>query len=352
LTGASKKGSIQKDLQSNNSDITDVKKFFPVLILAFVYCSDLQAQGDTAKIEGVSLESPPFELSLNDLDDLSTTNANWLAVIPYGFSPADHPRVSFDDERQWWGEKVDGTRTMIQLAHQKNYRVMLKPQVWIFRGWVGDYGFESEQEWEDWEESYENFIITFAQLADSMGVELFCLGTEYKRATRERPHFWANLIDSVRAVYKGRLTYAANWDEYENIPFWDKLDYIGVDAYFPLSYNETPEMSELLLNWLPVKDKMKTLSDSLKRPILLTEFGYRSVNKAAGNQWKLGSSPFNEEAQRRAYLALFESLWVEKWLAGGFFWKWRFINGVGGENDRSYTPQGKSALKVIQSVYR
>jgi hypothetical protein len=327
-----------------------VKKLLPLLIVA-LWSNCLNGQGVLEKIEGVSLESPPFELSAQDFNDLLSTNANWLAVIPYGFSPADHPKVTFNSERQWWGERVEGASKMVNLAKESGYQVMMKPQVWIFRGWVGDYGFETDAEWEDWENSYKNFILTFARLSDSLQVDLFCLGTEYKRATGQRPQFWFDLIDSVRKVYKGKITYAANWDEYENIPFWDKLDYIGVDAYFPLSLNDTPEISELLLNWLPLKARMKTLSDSLEMPILLTEFGYRSVDGAAGKQWDLNSKPFNEEAQRRAYLALFESLWTESWIAGGFFWKWRFRMENHKEEDRSYSPQNKPAMKIIQSVY-
>jgi hypothetical protein len=50
------------------------------------------------------------------------------------------------------------------------------------------------------------------------------------------------VIDAIRNVsnYKGKLVYSANWanltldsggDE-ALAPFWDKLDYLGVDAYY------------------------------------------------------------------------------------------------------------------------
>jgi len=328
-----------------------VKNVFPVFLFCLLWSSGISGQRIFEKVKGVSLESPPFELAIDDYETLASTNANWVAVIPYGFSGADNPSVHFDSERQWWGERVEGAYKMVSLAKETGYKVMMKPQVWVFREWVGNHGFDTEEEWQQWENSYENFIITFAHLADSLGVEIFCLGTEYKRSTSERVEFWLNLIESVRSIYSGKLTYAANWDEYELIPFWAKLDYIGVDAYFPLSEEQAPEISELLLKWLPVKEKMKATSDSLNKSILLTEFGYRSVDGAAGAQWKLDSSPLNLEAQRIAYLALFEMFWIEDWIAGGFFWKWRFHPNAGGEKDKSYTPQGKPAMKIIQSVY-
>jgi hypothetical protein len=39
----------------------------------------------------------------------------------------------------------------------------------------------------------------------------------------------------IRKIYTGKLTYAANWDDFDKVPFWKELDYIGIDAYFPLS---------------------------------------------------------------------------------------------------------------------
>ena len=83
-----------------------------------------------------------------------------------------------------------------------------------------------------------------AKIADSLGVEMLCIGTEWKSAVRERPQFWSNVIDSVRKVYQGKLTYAANWDDYDDVPFWSKLDYIGVNAYWPLAKTKTPTIDE------------------------------------------------------------------------------------------------------------
>lgn len=328
-----------------------MKKFILLLIMAALQVHCLFGQSSTDKIKGISLESPPIELNAEDFHTLSSTNANWMAVIPYGFSFSDNPTVYFNSERQWWGERLEGASRMVNLAKKNGYKVMMKPQVWIPRDWVGNYGLDTEEEWEEWEESYKEFVITFARCADSLEVEIFCLGTEFKIATDKRPGYWLNLIDSVRSVYRGKITYAANWDEYQNINFWDKLDFIGVDAYFPLTDKNTPDISELLHAWVPHKLKMKALSDSLGIPLLLTEFGYRSVNGAAGKQWELSEMPLNLEVQRRAYIALFESLWGESWIRGGFVWKWQFNEGAGGREDRRYTPQGKPAMDLLRKIY-
>ena len=45
---------------------------------------------------------------------------------------------------------------------------------------------------------------------------------------------WRGLIGAVRSVYSGRVTYAANFDQFEMVGFWDALDLISINAYFPL----------------------------------------------------------------------------------------------------------------------
>ena len=68
--------------------------------------------------------------------------------------------------------------------------------------------------WRKWEDSYRSYILHFALLADSMKVQLFCFGTELGNTVNERPNFWSSLIDTIKKVYYGKLTYAANWDDY------------------------------------------------------------------------------------------------------------------------------------------
>jgi hypothetical protein len=62
-------------------------------------------------------------------------------------------------------------------------------------------------------------------------MELFCFGTELGIQSQKRLQYWAQLIVKKKNI-KGKLTYAANWDDFDK-PFWNELDYIGIDAYFP-----------------------------------------------------------------------------------------------------------------------
>ena len=36
-----------------------------------------------------------------------------------------------------------------------------------------------------------------------------------------RPKYWYHLIEKIKAIYSGQLTYAENWDSYQTVPFFD-----------------------------------------------------------------------------------------------------------------------------------
>lgn len=287
-------------------------------------------------------------------DSIQLVRANWVSLMPYAFSRPDTTHIWYDEGRQWWGEKTEGVIACIQMAKARNIKVMLKPHLWIRRGsYTGQFGFENPEDWVAWEQNYEKYILHYAHLADSMQVSLFCIGTEWARFVKERPAFWKQLIRKVREIYSGPLTYAANWDAYRRFPFWEDLDYIGVDAYFPLSEAVLPEIDTLLQAWEPAFQTLEQYSQQYQKPILFTEFGYRSVAFAAKRPWESDrEAVVNEQAQSRALEALFRKFFEEDWFAGGFLWKWyAHTSRHGGRRERDYTPQGKVAEAVVRNWY-
>ncbi|MFQ5689401.1 MAG: hypothetical protein ACE5HQ_03910 [Gemmatimonadota bacterium] len=290
---------------------------------------------------------------------MAALGADWVAVIPFAFTRDDAPRVRFNDPGQYWGERTEGVRAIVRLAHRRGLHVMFKPQLWVARrGWAGDFAPEGQAGWKTWEDGYAAYIVHFARLAESLGVEMLCVGTEVDRTVRRRPAFWRDLIRQVRLVYDGPLTYAANRDDYEELGVWDDLDYLGVDAYFPLSEAGTPQAAELKSAWTPLIERLAAFSRRYGKPILFTEFGYRPVDGAAGPQWKLppergpDSPAPNPEGQAQAYEALFRAVRSRPWFAGGFAWKWRLgADGARGRSGMGYSPQGRSAEAVIRRWY-
>jgi hypothetical protein len=342
--------------------------FFSTLSLAllFIQCDwkeaslsgnpeqQIKKQG-TATINGVSFVAPPKEIGSDAIALPKTiTGANYLSIMPYAFIPKDHPTLSYNNQFQWWGESSDGTISCIKMAHEQGYAVMLKPHVWKSHGsFTGHHEYSSEKEWELFEKAYSDYILYYAKIADSLEVAIFCIGTEWERFVTTRSNFWHGLIKDIRSIYKGKLTYAANWDEYKRVPFWQKLDLIGIDAYFPLTEQKTPSVVALKKAMLVVKEELKAYHDSLQRPILFTEYGYRSGNFNTLRPWEVNEyQESNLQAQSNAYQAFYESFWNDSAFAGGFLWKW-FANhaAVGGTKHSGFTPQNKPASTIIHYWY-
>lgn len=314
----------------------------------------IPSKEETSKINGASLVSPPREIGLDRFEELKDINAGWVAIIPYGFSRIGEPSVTFDHDRQWWGERTEGTRELIRFAKAKGLKVMLKPHVWVMgQGWTGDYQLNSEEKWKNWEKDFTKYIMNHARVADSLDVEMICIGTEYRTPAKERPEFWKSLIKEVKSVYHGKITYASNWDNFQNISWWAEVDYIGIDSYFPLAEGESPGLEEIKKGWGPLRDELMQFSKKWDKQILFTEYGFQSVKGGAGKHWEVDKSIDNLDlgVQQRAYEATFQSLWGEPWFAGGFFWKWHLTSRGAERNKTRFTPQGKPAAEVIARWY-
>ncbi len=307
----------------------------------------------TDLIKGINLEGPRDPFEPHEIGPIDSLGFNWVSLVPYAFSIPGETFVRWQAEKKYyyWGESLTGIAHCVEMAHDRGMKVMVKPHLWVKnQGWPGDFDLESPEVWAAWENDYRDYVLAFAKLADSLSVELFCIGTEVRHSVKQRPEFWRSLIRDVRAVYDGPLTYAANWDNYHNVAFWNDLDYIGVDGYFALSDQPKPSKEELMRGWKPVKKKLASFSRSLDRPLIFTEYGYRSMIHSAGEHWNMDESELTTDmwAQRTAYDALYESFNTESWYAGGFLWKWSVPHHrSGGANNSRFTPQNKPAQEVI-----
>ncbi|MCW5515113.1 glycoside hydrolase family 113 [Muriicola sp. Z0-33] len=325
-----------------------------LLFLCFIQfaCSSQKA----AKINGVSFVASRDKANQEHIDQVLKVHANHAAIMPFGFiRNVNSPEIIFDTDRQWFGETIAGAKQYIKLLKKNGLKVMIKPQIWISNGtFTGTLSMDSEADWQALEASYEEFIMANARLARDVNAELLCIGTELEKFVENRPEYWSGLIKKIREVYKGKLTYAANWDEYKRTPFWAELDYIGIDAYFPLSQEKTPTVDQLKLGWQPWKEKIGALSRKYNRAVLFTEFGYRSMDFTAKKPWLVdrNEQAVNLDGQVNAKKAIFEEFWGEEWFAGGYVWKW-FIHHqrAGGGDDNRFTPQNKPAQEVIGYFY-
>lgn len=309
---------------------------------------------ESTHYHGLNFVAPPRPFETDPMLEVKSVSADWVAVIPYAFTREGQPVLRYNPQgKQWWGERPDGVRKTIELAHAAGVKVMVKPQVFVPGSWTGKLDFESDSAWQAWEAGYRDYILLFADLAAEMDVDLFCVGTEFKISAKKREAFWRELIREVRTRFPGKITYAANWDDYPEMPFWDAVDFIGIDAYFPLSDNPTPTVKELVKAWEQPKQAMKAFSQQKGKPIVFTEYGYLTVDGCAGKTWeleaKIDNLAINEQAQANALAALWQVFHKESWWKGGFLWKWfPEMRGHEGYPEKDYTPQGKMAEKVLR----
>jgi hypothetical protein len=308
------------------------------------------------KWTGLSFVASPQKIDSKEIEVMTSVNANYAAIMPFAFMQnLNSSAIHFDHPKQWWGEKSDGASETIRMCHEKGMRIMLKPQIWIGHGeFTGFIEMKTDEDWQKFETNYSQFILKFAKVAEKEKVDIYCIGTELGRFVKERPTYWKNLIAEVRKVYSGKLTYAENWDCYDKPKFLKDLDYVGVDAYFPLSDEQNPSIDEIRKGWQSHISSMDKCFKETGKPILFTECGYRSVDYAASKPWEFDhkDAGVNEELQVRLTQAMFE-LWDKDWMAGGFIWKWfPFHERAGGPTDTQFTPQNKLAEKTIAEFFK
>ena len=242
----------------------------------------------------------------------------------------------------------------IQTAHAAGLRVMLKPHLDLsadFSHWRGEIGQGfNPSKWKTWFESYTTFITHYASMGQAQGVEAFVVGTEMVTPSAHDKE-WRTIVQTVRAQYSGLLTYAAIDNEF-SLTWWDALDLIGVDAYYPLSASAAPTPAQLVSGWQPVAAKLEALSKRWGKPILFTEIGYQSMagvsSMPTGVSW---SHLLDLQAQADCYAAAFQVFSEKPWWRGAFWWVMDTNAAQGGVYDKGFSPLGKPAEAVLRQNY-
>lgn len=267
----------------------------------------------------------------HNITQITDFGTNWISQTPFGWMEGhDNPEVRGNFDRAWWGETDKGIKETTRLAQKGGVKSMLKPHIWLRRSgdkWRSDIAMNSQEEWDQWFQSYKEWILHYAVVAQEGNIESLCIGTELHQ-TIKREHEWRHIIAEIRKVYDGELTYAANWyQEYQDVKFWDALDYIGVQAYFPLSNKSYPIKKDLKKSWSKHIKSLADLSEKYNKKVVFTEIGYKNTADAANEPWTwpqdLDSDVvISDKTQIVCYQALFESVWNEPWFNGLFIWKW------------------------------
>jgi hypothetical protein len=287
----------------------------------------------------------------HQLDALARLGANAVSLMPFAFQRApDRPELRFLN-RGPSSETDIGLIHAARAARQRKIHVLWKPHVWVSgASWPGEIAMRNEADWTAWWRGYRRYILHHALLARWAGADLFCVGVELSK-TIGREAEWRDLIAAVRAFFPGPVTYAANWyGDLEAVRFWDRLDFVGVDAYFPLAAAPGAGRDELAKGARQVAERLARAARRSGKPVLLTEVGFAARHEAWMEPHVEGGE-YSEEDQAAAYEALFGALDRKPWLAGAFLWKVFSAPDSDGGREADFRFLGRKAEGVVRKYY-
>lgn len=248
----------------------------------------------------------------------------------------------------------------VSRAHQRNIKVCLKPMLNSEDNmWRAHIGFpdlnmsDMDIYWNKWFNSYKQYILHYARLAQELGCEMFCIGCEML-GTEHRKHEWLHIIEEIRKIYSGKLIYNTNHDHEDSVEWFDVLDYIGTSAYYPVG-GETRSYDEMVKNWTEIKYRLDAIAESRHKKFIFMEIGCRSVEGASSHPWDFTMElPWNEKEQADFYRSCLDTFVGDKNFAGVFWWDWPtfiYSDRSDAEKDKGYSIHLKEAEKVVKDYY-
>ena len=235
--------------------------------------------------------------------------------------------------------------------------------------------------------SYKADVLGWAQYARAYGMSLLVIGTEMGGYLTGLPPYqpiWADIIESVRARFRGAVTYAAGagivparydartepdwsweYDEASRVVFWRLLDYVGLDAYPVLAAPGGKPAGDLASALLAAPDTVDHSTATFDwpahwdaeiraggKPGLITELGASSATGAIAcpGCWPTATAQPDELAQSQIYALLLGRLMSDPSVAG------IVIHANNAYLDQHYATgfsfYGKLAETVVRAMWR
>lgn len=236
---------------------------------------------------------------------------------------------------------------------------------------------------QNWFDNYTAFAVYYAQMSQQYHLPYFIVGDELANVTVDTTYTsrktdprgiinvpgdppcpgtagrreceWRHVIHAIRSPgyatinghksqtggnYGGKLIYGAYWgvpsagvqvSEFDNIGWWDAVDYIGVDAYFPLTQNLADlGVQDLERAWNgkfspsgnqgDIVDRLAKVADAFNRPIVFTAAGYASAAGANAGSSAIVDSKRDDAEQLNDMQALVLTFIQEPWWVGVFWY--------------------------------
>ena len=223
----------------------------------------------------------------------------------------------------------DQLRYAVKTARKMGFKVFLRLGLNVKGGWSGNVNPSNPDEWF---KSYRGLALKYARIAEEEHADAFLVGTELTLLQGDPT--WRSLIEEIRGVYHGPISYSANWGS-EAAVFTDMLDFIGVDAYYPIINSSS---------WDNIHStRIAPLIYLYGKPVIFTEIGYRSISKAGLRPWDWESKGTEDQSVQAA---LWEAFLSKEWprTCGFFYWAEALWN----EGPTGYSVLGKLAENVFK----
>ncbi len=205
---------------------------------------------------------------------------------------------------------------MVAYAKSLGLKVILKPMLDCKDGtWRAHINFfdidvPCEPKWADWFASYTAYMREYAAIAQETGCEMLVIGTEMVQ-TERRASDWIMLIQEVRKVYSGLITYNTDKYQEENVSWWNHVDVISASGYYP--YDDIENQIQ----------RIEQFAKRYKKPYFFAEAGCpcRVGSKENPNDWQFqGDYSLQEQA---AWIEKFLQVTKDRdWLYGYTWWAW------------------------------
>jgi hypothetical protein len=291
------------------------------------------------------------------LDELVRLNANAISITPFG-RIWDLSSTHIEPDFEWsFAQARAGVLALAAAAKARGMRVLLVPHLWVETGgWRGDLEMGNEARWRAYQQAYREFVLRWAAVAEAAHIDILSIGVECKSWSGRYGEYWTQLIRSVRARFHGQLTYSANWDEADDVLFWDQLDLIGINAFYPLAERAPASYAQYAEGAQRALARAGKLSALVKKRVLFVEFGYTTRPDAAVEPWLwpdiMHDVKVDEFEQARAYAALLGAAASQPWLAGVFVWRYYAdLDDVSQEARWGFSPYTKLAEHVLSNVF-
>lgn len=319
----------------------------PNKILGYTY-GYMANRGEYRSPLGIASQNKMYELGLN-----------WVCLAVANYQKTFYSTQIYPD---YMATPTDrDIAFFVDNAHKRGVKVCLKPMLNSEDNmWRAHIGFpdlnmsDMDIYWRRWFESYTNYILHYAELAQELHCEMFCIGCEML-GTEHRKNEWTELIRKVRKCYSGKVVYNTNHDHEDSVEWFDTLDYIGTSAYYPVGQGGTTK-EDMVKEWTKIKYRLNAIAESRKKKYIFMEIGCRSVSGCSITPWDFTLNlKWNEEEQANFYESCLEVFMDEDKFAGVFWWDWPtycYSDRKDAEQDNGFNIHLKKAEDVVKKYYK